>query len=120
MLSGTACGLLLLLLLLLLGVLAVALDMDAFLRLTLLTLGAVPLLVTLLATNKNSLFSYRQFRSAFIPAVVARWLPSCLLAALPCSLVPAAATDLVSRCVALCRRAASLAQSHVGPDVAGL
>ena len=55
MLSGTACGLLLLLLLLLLlpGALAVALAMNAFPRLSLLALGAVPLLVTLLATNKT-------------------------------------------------------------------
>ena len=54
MLSGTACGLLLLLLmLLLLGVLAVALAMNAFTRLALLALGAVPLLVTSLATNKT-------------------------------------------------------------------
>ena len=50
MLSGTACGLLLLLLL---GGLAVALAMNAFLRLALLALGTVPLLVTLLATNKT-------------------------------------------------------------------
>ena len=53
MLSGTACGLLLLLLLLLLGVLAVALAMNAFLRLTVSALGAVLLLVTLLALNKT-------------------------------------------------------------------
>ena len=52
MLSGTACGMLLLLLLLL-GGLAVALAMNAFPRLALLHLGAVPLLVTLLATNKT-------------------------------------------------------------------
>ena len=44
---------LLLLLLLLLGVLAVALAMNAFLRLAMLALGAVPLLVTLLATNET-------------------------------------------------------------------
>ena len=50
MLSGTACGLLLLLLLLLWGM-ALALAMNAFPRLTLLALGAVPLLVTLLATK---------------------------------------------------------------------
>ena len=54
MLSGTDCGLLLLqLMLLLLGVLAVALAMNAFPRLALLALGAVPLIVTLLATNKT-------------------------------------------------------------------
>ena len=46
MLSGTACGLLLLL-----GSVAVALYMNAFPRLALLVLGAVPFLVTLLATN---------------------------------------------------------------------
>ena len=51
MLSGTACGLLLLLLLLLGGV-DVALAMNAFPRLALLALG-VPLLMTLLATNKT-------------------------------------------------------------------
>ena len=45
--------LLLLLLLLLLEVLAVALAMNAFLRLALLALGAVPVLVTLLATSKT-------------------------------------------------------------------
>ena len=48
--SGTACGLLLLLLL---GGLAVALAMNAFPRLARLALGVVPLLVTLLATNKT-------------------------------------------------------------------
>ena len=48
MLSGTDCGLLLLL-----GGVAVALVMNAFPRLALLTLGAVPLLVTLLAANKT-------------------------------------------------------------------
>ena len=55
MLSGTACGLLLLLLLilLLLGRLAVALTMNAIPRLALLALGAVSLLMTLLATNKT-------------------------------------------------------------------
>ena len=54
MLSETACGLLLLLLLLLLlGVPAMALAMNAFPRLALLPLGAVPLLVILLATNKT-------------------------------------------------------------------
>ena len=42
-----------LLMLLLLGVLAVALAMNAFPRLALLALGAVPLLVTLLATSKT-------------------------------------------------------------------
>ena len=51
MLSETACGLLLLLLLL--GGLVVALAMNAFPRLSLLALGAVPLLVNLLATNKT-------------------------------------------------------------------
>ena len=50
MLSGIARGLLLLLLL---ESLAVALTMDAFPHLALLALGAVPLLVTLLATNKT-------------------------------------------------------------------
>ena len=49
---------LLLLLLLLLGVLAVSLAVNAFLRLPLLALGAVPLLVPLLATKKHSLLSY--------------------------------------------------------------
>ena len=107
MLSGTDCGLLLLLLLL--GGLAVAPAMNAFPRLALLALGAVPLLVTCLPQTKHSLFSYRRFRSAFNRAVLALWLPSCLSAALPCSLVPAAATDLASRRVAVCRRAASLA-----------
>ena len=55
MLRGTARGslLLLLLMLLLLGVLAVALAMNAFSRLAPLALGTVPLLVTLLATNKT-------------------------------------------------------------------
>ena len=48
MLSETVCGLLLLY-----GGLAVALAMDAFLRLTLLALGAVPLLVSLLATYET-------------------------------------------------------------------
>ena len=72
MLSGTARRSLMLrlLMLLLLGVLAVALAMNAFPHLALLALGAVPLLVTLLAT-KHSLFSYRRFRSAFTSEVLA-------------------------------------------------
>ena len=107
MLRRTACGLLLLLLLL--GGLAMALGMNAFPRRAMLALRAVPLLVTLLATAKHSSFSYRRFRSAFTTAVLALWLESCLSAALPCSLVPASATDLASRRVAVCRRAASLA-----------
>ena len=49
MLSGTARGQLLLLH----GSLAVALDMDAFPRRTLLTLGAVPIFMALLATHKT-------------------------------------------------------------------
>ena len=49
--SGTACGLLLLH-----WGLAVAMTMDAFPRLILLALGAVPLLVTLLATDKTLVF----------------------------------------------------------------
>ena len=49
MLSGAACWLLLLLLLV--GGLAVTLAMNAFRRLVLLALGAVPSLVFLLATN---------------------------------------------------------------------
>ena len=106
-LSGTACGLLLLLLLLLqLRDLAVTLAMNAFSRLALLSLGVVPLLVTLLATNKAS---YWRFRSTFTPAVLGLWFASWLSAALPCSLVSAAATDLASRRFAVCRRAASLA-----------
>ena len=51
MLSETARGSLLLRLLL--GVLDVGLAMNAFPRLALLALGAVPLLVTFLATNKT-------------------------------------------------------------------
>ena len=43
------------------------------------------------------------------PTVLVLWLATYLAAGLPCSLVPAAATDLVSRRVAVCRRAASLA-----------
>ena len=50
MLSGTVCGLLLLC-----GGLAVALVMTAFPRLILLTLGSVPLLVSLLATYETLL-----------------------------------------------------------------
>ena len=61
-----------------------------------------------LACHKHSLFSYPRFRSAFTPAVLAFGLPSGLSATLPCRLVPAAATDLPSRRVAVCRRAASL------------
>ena len=51
MLGGTAGGLLLLSLLL--GGLAVALAMNAYPRLALLALGAVPLLMTLITTNKT-------------------------------------------------------------------
>ena len=59
MLSGTACGVLLLLL----GGVAVALDMYVFPRLALLALGAVPLLVTLLATHTRC---YRTGGSALL------------------------------------------------------
>ena len=68
MLSVTACGLLLLLMLLLLGVLAVALAMNAFPRLTLLALGAVPLRVTLLATNKTLVVLVRTVPLYFHPS----------------------------------------------------
>ena len=56
------------LLLLLLGVLAVALAVNAFLRLALLALGAVPSLVTLLATNKTL--------GALVPTVPLSFHPS--------------------------------------------
>ena len=51
--SGTACELLLLLYERLAMALAMALAMDAFLRLTLLAMEAVPLFVTLLVTLKS-------------------------------------------------------------------
>ena len=59
MLSGTACGLLLVLLMLLLrGILAVALQMNAFPRLVLPALGAVLLPATSLPQTKHSFYSY--------------------------------------------------------------
>ena len=107
MLSGTACGLLLLLLLL--GGLAVALAMTTFPRLALLALGAVPLLLTLLTTNKTLVVLVPTVSLCFPPSGLGTRLPSCLSAACPCSLVSAAATDLASRRFAVCRRAASVA-----------
>ena len=102
MLSETACGLLLLLLLLLLlGVLAVAPAMNTFPRLALLALGAVALLLTLLATNKTLVVLAPTVTLCFPPAVLVLWLPSGLSAALLCILIAAAATDLASRCVAV-------------------
>ena len=95
MLSGIACGWLLLLLR---RGLAVDLAMNAFPRLILLALGAVPLLVNLLATNKT------------LVVIVA---PLCFypsgLGTLACVVFACSASDLVSRRVAVCRRAASLA-----------
>ena len=86
-----ACGLLLLH-----GGLAVALAMDAFFHLTLLAVGAVPLLVTLLASRKALL--------VVVPAVPLSFHTSSLdsresspSAALPCYVIPAAAIDLASR-----------------------
>ena len=116
MLSETSCRLLLLLL----GGVVVAMAMNAFPRLALLTLGAVPLLVTLLAANKHSLLSYRWFRSAFTPVVLAIWLASCLSAALLSSLVSTAATDLASRRVPFAGVQHRWPQTQLGPVVAGL
>ena len=72
------------LMLLLLGVLAVALATNAFPRLALLALGAVPLLVTLLTTNKT-LVLVPTVPIIFTPAVLALWLLSGLSSVLPCS-----------------------------------
>ena len=89
MLSGTACGLLVLLVL---GGLAVALVMNAFPRLVLLALGAVTLLVTLLATNKTHWFLVPTVLLYVRPAaVLAPWLRVGLSPTLPCGLVPAGA-----------------------------
>ena len=107
------------LLLLLLGSLAVGLAINTFHRLALLALGTVPLLVTLHAPP-HSLLPYGMFRSAFTPAVLALWVASCSSAALPCSLVPAAATDLESRRFAVRWVQHPWPQSQIGPVVAGL
>ena len=81
-----------LLMLLLLGVLAVALAMNAFPRLALLALGSVPLLVTLLATNKTHWFLVPTVLLYVRPAaVLAPWLRVGLSPTLPCGLVPAGA-----------------------------
>ena len=56
------------LMLLLLGVLAVALATNAFPRLALLALGAVPLLVTLLATNKTLVIAVPTVPLCFHPS----------------------------------------------------
>ena len=88
MLSGTACRLMLLLL----GGVAVALAMNAVPRLALLTLEAVPLLVTLLAANKTHCFLVPTVLLYVRPAaVLAPWLPLGLSPTLPCGLVPAGA-----------------------------
>ena len=102
--SGTVCGLLLLY-----RVLAVALAMDAFPRLTLLAWRQSHCLCPCLPHTKHSLLSYQRFRSAFTPATLALSRESCSSAALPCGLVPATATNLAPRHFAVCRRPASLA-----------
>ena len=56
--------------LLLLGVLAVALAMNAFPRHVLLALGAVPLIVTLLATNKTLVVLVPTVPLCFHPSVL--------------------------------------------------
>ena len=110
MLSVTVYGLLLLY-----GGLAVALVIDTFPCLTLLALGAVSLLVTLLATHE------------FVDVVP--MVPLCfktsgiriresrLSEALLFGLIPAAATDVTSRRFSVRRHAASLA-SKCGPVTA--
>ena len=72
MLSETAYGSLLLLLLMMLlpGVLAVALATNAFPRFALLALGTVPLLVTLLATNKTLVVLVPTVPLCFHPSVL--------------------------------------------------
>ena len=78
--------------LLLLGGLAVVLIMNTFPRLALLALGAVPLLVTLLAANKTHCFLVPTVLLYVRPAaVLAPWLPLGLSPTLPCGLVPAGA-----------------------------
>ena len=78
--------------LLLLGGLAVVLIMNTFPRLALLALGAVPLLVTLLATNKTHWFLVPTVLLYVRPAaVLAPWLRMGLSPTLPCGLVPAEA-----------------------------
>ena len=86
-----------------------AVAVKAFPRLALLALRAVPLLVILLATNKTLLVLVPTVPLSFHSRSLGTLVRSCLSAALPCSLVPAAATDLASRRVAICRSAASSA-----------
>ena len=107
MLSGTHCGLLLLLLLL--GGVDVALAVNAFSRFALLALRVVPLLVILLATNRALVVLVPTVPLCFHARSLGTLVRSCLSAALPCGLIPAAASDVASRRVAICRRAASLA-----------
>ena len=78
--------------LLLFGGLDVVLTMNTFPRLALLALGAVPLLVTLLAANKTHCFLVPTVLLYVRPAaVLAPWLRMGLSPTLPCGLVPAEA-----------------------------
>ena len=82
--------------------------MGTFPRLTLLVLGAVPLLMSLLATYETLVVVITTiFRSAFTPAALVFSRESCSSAALSCGLVPVAAIDLAPRRFAICRRLAS-------------
>ena len=121
MLSKAACGLLLLLLLLLLlGVLAVALAMNAFLRFALLALGAVPLLVTLLATNKTLVVLVPTVPLCFHPSGFGTLSSVVVVSGIALKLGSATGTDLASRCVALAGVQHRWPQSQLFPDVAGL
>ena len=95
--SGTACKLLRLLLLF--GGVAVALAMNVFPLLALLASGAVPLLVTLLATISLCLH----------PSGLGNLACVVFVSSIAMQVGPRSSTDLASRRRAICQRAASLA-----------
>ena len=104
MMSGIACRLLPLY-----RDLSVALAMDAFPRLTLLVLGAVPLLVSLLTTYGTLVVVVPTIpRSAFTPETLTSSRETLSSAALLWGLVCAAAIDVASLRFDVCRRSASL------------
>ena len=106
MLSRTSCGLLPLLLP---GGMAVALARNAFHRLALLALGAVPLLVTLLSTNETLVIIVPTAPPCINPSDLGSLACVLFVSSMPWSLVSAAGTVVESRRFAVCRRAASWA-----------
>ena len=110
----------LLLLLLLFGVLAVALVLNAFLRLALLALGAVLVLVMFLAINKTLVVLVPTVPLCFYPSGLGTLASVVFSAALPCSLVATTAANLGHAGLPFAGVHHRWPQSQLGPVVADL